>query len=54
MTFGTFNAGYGDNVREILILTDNKTGIQYLSVTGCGTTEMRSEKSGKSTKTVER
>jgi hypothetical protein len=51
---GTFHAGYDDNRREILIITDTETGVQYLSITGCGTTEMRSEKSGKSTVTRER
>lgn len=51
---GVFKAGYDDNKREILVVTDAETGIQYLSITGCGTTELRSEKSGKSTVTKER
>jgi hypothetical protein len=51
---GVFRAGYDDNKREILVVTDAETGIQYLSITGCGTTELRSERSGKSTATRER
>lgn len=38
---GYFKAGYEKNIREILVLTDRKTGRQYLAVTGCGTTELR-------------
>ncbi len=50
---GAFEAGYGNHPREILILTDTKTGKQYLAVTGCGTTEMHTEGSGKNAHTVE-
>lgn len=48
-----FRAGHGNNKREILIVTDTETGIQYLSITGCGTTELSAEtkKVGKSNQT---
>jgi len=36
---GSFSAGYQHQSREVLILTDSKTGRQYLLVTGCGATE---------------
>lgn len=32
---GTFKAGYNSEVREILIVKDNKTGIEYLAITDC-------------------
>jgi hypothetical protein len=50
---GGFNAGYDHNTREIMIVTDTQTGIQYLAVTGCGTTELRRVQRGKTTVTEE-
>ena len=50
---GGFSGGYGNHEREILILTDTQTGIQYLAVTGCGTTELRQVKQRKKTVTEE-
>jgi hypothetical protein len=50
---GGFHAGYDENVREIMIVTDTQTGIQYLAVTGCGTTELRRVQRGKVTVTEE-
>ncbi len=35
MSKGTFKAGYDDTVREIFILRDNKTGVEYLGITDC-------------------
>lgn len=32
---GTFKAGYDNGVREILIVKDNKTGVEYLAITDC-------------------
>jgi hypothetical protein len=32
---GTFKAGYNSEVREILIVRDNKTGVEYLAITDC-------------------
>lgn len=32
---GTFKAGYDNGVREILIVRDNKTGVEYLAITDC-------------------
>lgn len=40
VSYATFEAGYNDNKREILVITDTDTGRQYLAVTGCGTTEL--------------
>ncbi len=40
-SWGKFNAGYSDNVREILTLTDSFTGQEYLCITGVGVTELR-------------
>ncbi len=53
-SFGTFCAGYDNNKREILIVTDTQTGTQYLTITGCGTMEMRRESDGDSSVTRER
>ena len=52
-SYGTFCAGYSNNVREILIVTDTKTKKQYLAITGCGTTELRTETHDKIITTVE-
>lgn len=32
---GTFKAGYNNEVREILIVKDNRTGVEYLAITDC-------------------
>lgn len=32
---GTFKAGYDNTVREIFILKDNHTGVEYIGVTDC-------------------
>ena len=40
---GKFKAGYQSNTREILILTDTKTGRQYLGITGVGVSELVTE-----------
>lgn len=53
-TQGKFWAGYDNNVREILIITDTKTGEQYLGITGVGISDLRKEKVGKNTFTKER
>lgn len=37
---GYFNAGHQNNSREILIITDIKTGKEYLGITGVGVTEL--------------
>ncbi len=50
---GAFKAGYGDHTREILLITDTRTGKKYLAVTGCGVTELWQETEGKHTRTVE-
>jgi hypothetical protein len=49
----TFNAGYGENRRDILVITDLQTGAEYLGITGCGVTELRRKTDGKTTVTVE-
>ncbi len=46
-TFGAFNAGFQNGKREILIITDTKTGQSYLGITGVGITELRWETVGK-------
>lgn len=51
---GKFKAGYEDNEREILIITDSATERQYIGITGVGVTELHLEKSGNSTTTRER
>ncbi len=48
-----FTGGYNNNQREVFIVTDTQTGIQYLAITGCGTTELHTARSGKSTIHVE-
>jgi len=42
-SYGLFNAGFDDNTREILVLTDTQTGEEYLCITGVGVTELRRE-----------
>jgi hypothetical protein len=42
-THKRINAGYGNNVRDIMVIHDAETGRDYLAVTGCGTTELHSE-----------
>lgn len=32
---GTFKAGYNNEIREILIVKDNRTGVEYLAITDC-------------------
>lgn len=51
---GKFKAGYEENEREILVITDSTTGRQYIGITGVGVTELHQEKSGDSTVTKER
>lgn len=49
-SYGSFRAGgdsYSDHQREILVVKDNETGVEYLTITGCGTSEL--VKKGKST-----
>ena len=48
-----FQAGYNDNIREILIVTDTTTNNKYLAITGCGVTELREVTTGKTTVTRE-
>jgi hypothetical protein len=53
-TAGRFRAGYENNEREILIITDSANGRQYIGITGVGVTELHSEMIGKSTAIRER
>jgi len=39
-SYGYFEAGYDNNKREILIVTDTKLQKEYLAITGCGVTEI--------------
>src|SRR5262245_39653768 len=50
---GIFRAGYQNNEREIMVITDSETGVQYLAVTGCGTTQIINQQSGKTSTKVE-
>lgn len=43
---GMFRAGFDNNNREILIITDTETKKKYLGITGVGVTEMRTESDG--------
>lgn len=52
-SYGKFEAGYGSNEREILVITDTASKIQYLAITGCGTTELRTVTEGETTVTRE-
>ena len=51
---GEFKAGYDNTVREILIITDTKTGKEYLGITGVGVSELMRESDGENTFTRER
>ena len=52
-SFGQFYAGYYNHRREVLVITDTKTGVEYLAITGCGTTELFTRHHGKHTEMVE-
>lgn len=41
-SYGTFWAGgpYSNKQREILVVKDKETGVEYLAITGCGTSEL--------------
>lgn len=43
-TQGSFRAGFENNKREILIITDTKTGTEYLCVTDASISEMKAKK----------
>lgn len=51
--FGEFRGGFGNHVREILVVHDRATGRDYLAITGCGATELWTEthRTGKQTHT---
>ena len=55
---GEFSGGWGNHVRAVYVVKDNQTGVEYLAITGCGTTELKTEqyqvKEGKSTVTKTR
>jgi hypothetical protein len=40
---GSVEAGYNNCVREVLIITDTKTGRTYLAVTDCGITSLQED-----------
>lgn len=42
---GYFKAGYGNNPREILIIT-SPAGKKYLAITGCGVAEIHEQDDG--------
>jgi hypothetical protein len=44
---GAFRAGYDSHKREMLVIRDEATGIEYLAITGCGATELRERRVGK-------
>jgi hypothetical protein len=46
-SYGSFQAGYDNNKREILILKDKNSGKEYLAITGCGVSELHQESNGK-------
>ncbi len=47
---GYFNAGsYYGNPREVLLITDTKTGATYLGITGVGISDISQHQSGKNT-----
>lgn len=51
---GEFFGGFDNNVRQIFVITDTSNGTQYLTITGCGVTELRTENTTqKTTITVE-
>ena len=56
--YGEFTGGFQDNKRSIFIVKDSQTGVEYLAITGCGVSELRTEQytvqQGKSTVTKTR
>ncbi|GMV82116.1 MAG: hypothetical protein AMXMBFR7_33000 [Planctomycetota bacterium] len=50
---GYFRGGYGNHERAIYVIKDTETGVEYLSITGCGTTELWTERRNKKNVTVE-
>jgi hypothetical protein len=53
---GSFSCGQEDreNRRTIYVVTDVLTGVEYLAIQGCGTSQLVVEKHGKSSTKVER
>ena len=53
---GEFSGGFQNHVRQIFVLTDGQTGRKYLTITGCGVTELyretREEKVGRNKRLV--
>ena len=49
---GKFNAGFDNNMREILVLRDTETSNEYLGITGVGVTELRVKKDSDGHKTT--
>lgn len=50
---GKFRAGFDNGLREILMITDRKTGKEYLGITGVGITELRHETETKTTVSID-
>jgi hypothetical protein len=49
---GTFNAGYDNALREVFILKDNQTGVEYLGVTDCAVIRLVNEKRAEAIKQI--
>jgi hypothetical protein len=50
---GEFRGGYNDHIRHIFVITDAQTRKQYLSITGCGTTELITRATDDGVETIE-
>lgn len=50
---GRFNGGYDNHERAIFIIKDRQTNVEYLAITGCGMTELRSTYDGENWHTEE-
>lgn len=51
---GEFNGGFQNNLRQIFIIKDMQENTEYLAITGCGVSELRTTriKSGKTHKEI--
>jgi len=43
-----------ESKRAIYVITDTETGVRYLAVQGCGTSQLVTESDGKHNRTIER
>jgi hypothetical protein len=51
---GSFNAGYQERVRDLMVVTDTKTGAEYLAITDCSIIRLKDEEDEESARAARR